>query len=1453
MNPTTPLGGAPSPPEPSADGLAFTACLTVTAVPGELDAVAVTYRRDTEVAGPVTMALPVHDLARTGFEKALRQKDTPHLAAAAHAYGLLLREALSDALDTPVAADPLKPMLAVVAGPPSVHRWMWETMRAPAQHSASPAPSVVVVHIPYELPADSLQVPVAQTPTRGRVTWIGARPRGEADLPRYLVLGPVARRVLAASSGLRFTAVRSTATEAEMRALLSPAAIPTDLTLCHLDAHGASRLRVGGTGQLTVPEFTFELHSEATDGTGSDKADSALVPDGLLAELLREADCDLFMTNACFGAQQRGLRDFPFPAELVRQGRRLVVAAREPLQGRAAAVFFDTLYGQLTAGCTVLEAYTQAGAQLIRSALSPPEGKPLSAAAWDLAARWAVQPVLWTGSIDDLGIRFAPASGPPHLPGPGLAKDGVEYLAAAGLGGNLAMALATVEDAAWAGRSCRLVPSGHSCDLSAASLDALDRRARMLFAPRPDLAATSQTEELTYPIGTLAVEERLSLITARISGQAALLELLGYQLPADVAYLNALADDSEGDAARALLRALSFGPHPVGVPPDQARRANELLEHVWPQEGPGYVHPDTPLARVLGDPAQATAAQHVLYTGTAVNLALPLIGFQTDTVSAVPVPEFRWGSRKAFLSLACTKAVEVAAAGENAAYALAFPWVQLAVRHTLSARDVCMFRSATLLSDEESPGGSGPRKGTDTPGRPEHSGEAESNGTTSWNNATKLACLSWLAYAVAARQIGLIDSEALRCGLRIVSALSRSAALLLMEALQHGLPEWEPLGDSARTLYEAIINEWAHWDRDVQDSLEDRSQLAAYTESLLHMGRSAEVLELTDPLVTEGSGELGLELTKNRAYALTRQGRPTEAMASVAPLIARLGRMDLWNQCELLHLLGDLSEGQGRQERAVRYFLDERALNPPALHRRLHNRHHLYTAVQACPSVDRALALDIALEGLELARQAENTKQVVFFAEQAVATAQRGDGWRARLARVLAAVGDDPALISSRRVTLGRALQDLKPGGYDQMASERFRELAAGTDQVAAEASHFFAQLEGIPLAERIEVLQAGANLETRAASGCAALLLGLRWQQEDFEALAELADLGEVREDFRAASHLALARVTYAKGDIPDTIEHAARANALTDISALARSLSVNLDFLSNEMMEKAEQRTGDLLIAQIKHLLGNNEGEPPLPDVSLVEALDGIAQYESEPDVPVHLSIENVLRWASEAAWDRGELQPATVARHHLCDLLARAGPRRRGDLAHELSWLATLLKQQGRVGEAETLFQQAAELGRGVLDPLLHANVIGRYGNLLHQIGEYEAAVHVQWQAVRSLRPELGLPERPTEVDTHALSAALAPRGTSYQETVFWAQLLTNLTNCLKDAGHVVLASAIWLRAAKALEFSLPYVQDPDHDATVLEVEHTLTELARYFKAFLELLKDASARAGNRPEPG
>ncbi|WP_188197573.1 tetratricopeptide repeat protein [Nonomuraea sp. SYSU D8015] len=1434
------ISGGPPPPEPNSGGLAFSACLTVTAVAGELDAVEVTYRHDAEMAGPVTLALPVHQLARTGFEKSLRQKDTPDLAAAAHEYGLILRKALSDVLEAPVAEDPRAPLLIVVTGPPHVHRWMWETVRVLAPRSKSSVPRVAVVHMPDEPLVDLLQAFVPPAPVTGRVIWIGARPRGEADLPRYLVLGPVARWILETRSGLRFAAARSTATEAEMRALVSPTSAPTNLTLCHLDAHGSSRLRVGGSDRLTVPEFAFELHSGTTDGSESAKADSALVADRLLAEALREVGCDLFMTNACFGAQQRGLMDFPFPAQLIRQGRRLVVAAREPIQGRAAAVFFDALYEQLAMGRTVLEAYTEAGTRLIRSALSPPKGEPLPVTAWDLAARWAVQPVLWAGSTEDLGIRFAPGSDPPPAAGAGPTTEGVEYLATAGVGGEVATALAAVEDAAWDGHSCRLVSSGHSCDLSAASIESLDGLARLLFVPSP-----GQAEELTYAVGTLEEDERLSLITPRFSGEPALLELLSHLVPGDVTYLNALAADSDGNAAWALLRALSFGPHPVGAPRDQAMRASELLEHLWPPTE-GFVPPRTRLAAMLSGRTQAEIAQQVLYTGTALNLALPLLGYQINTISAAPVPQFCWGSSEAFLSLVRTKAVAVAAVGEKAAYSLAFPWIQLAVRQTLSPLDVGMFWASTL------------RRASDSPDNTE-SDEAEFDADVArWTTGTKLACLSWLAHAVAARQIGLINSRVLRWGLHIVSALSRGAALALLERFHQGLPEWQPLEEPARTEYEQLTDEWERWDRDPQDrmdrnphdNLEDLSQVAEYAVSLLHRGQSGKVLEITDPLVAERHGELDLNLIKLHAYALARQGRLPEAMTSVAPLIARMGRLDLWDQCELLHLLGELSEHQGRQERAVRYFLEERALNPPALHRRLHNRHHLYTALHACPSADRGLTLDTALEGLELARQAENTKLVVFLAEEAVAISYRGDGWRARLARVLDAVGDDPALRSSRRVALGRALYNLQSDGDHPTETELLRELAAGRDEVAAEASQVLGQLEGIPLDERTAVLRAGANLETGSSSGCAALLLGLLWQQGDFEALAELAGLGEVREDFRAASHLALARVAHAESDIPGAIEHLARGNALTDVASLARSLSVDLDFLTDEVVEQAEQRTGELLVEQVKHLLGSNEGEPPLPGVSLVEALDGISQYESAPDVPLHLSIENILRWASERAWDRGELKSAAVARHHLCDLLARAGPQRRGDWAYELSWLATLLKQQGRVGEAETLFQQAAESGREVLDALLHANVIGRYGNLLHQIGEYEAAVHVQWQAVRALRPEMGLPERPAEMDADALSAALAPRGNGYEETVQWAQLVTNLTNCLKDAGHIVLASVASARAGEALVYALPYVQDPEHDATFSEVERTWNQLMAQFRALAARLRAASGQSVDRP---
>jgi signal transduction histidine kinase len=81
----------------------------------------------------------------------------------------------------------------------------------------------------------------------------------------------------------------------------------------------------------------------------------------------------------------------------------------------------------------------------------------------------------------------------------------------------------------------------------------------------------------------------------------------------------------------------------------------------------------------------------------------------------------------------------------------------------------------------------------------------------------------------------------------------------------------------------------------------------------------------------------------------------------------------------------------------------------------------------------------------------------------------------------------------------------------------------------------------------------------------------------------------------------------------------------------------------------------------------------------------------------------------------------------------------------------------------------------------------------------------------------------------VDTHALSAALAPRGTSYQETVFWAQLLTNLTNCLKDTP--IASIRLYLETLKTRDVDEEQRRDfynimlADSDRLLLTVEQVL----------------------------
>jgi hypothetical protein len=192
---------------------------------------------------------------------------------------------------------------------------------------------------------------------------------------------------------------------------------------------------------------------------------------------------------------------------------------------------------------------------------------------------------------------------------------------------------------------------------------------------------------------------------------------------------------------------------------------------------------------------------------------------------------------------------------------------------------------------------------------------------------------------------------------------------------------------------------------------------------LWRQGRSDDVLTITTPLLGSGPAEnqSSFDIAKFHAYALARTGCIAEALATIAPEIPRLGDLPLWDQCELVHLLGEIMQRQGRIALTVHYLMHERALNSPALDRRLHNRRHLYNAIREAHPGDLELALQIAREGLGLAREADDEDMARFFADQLAWTACFTVD-TSRLRATLDTIGGDPELTSSRPVALATAV-----------------------------------------------------------------------------------------------------------------------------------------------------------------------------------------------------------------------------------------------------------------------------------------------------------------------------------------------------------------------------------------------------------------------------------------------
>ena len=290
-----------------------------------------------------------------------------------------------------------------------------------------------------------------------------------------------------------------------------------------------------------------------------------------------------------------------------------------------------------------------------------------------------------------------------------------------------------------------------------------------------------------------------------------------------------------------------------------------------------------------------------------------------------------------------------------------------------------------------------------------------------------------------------------------------------------------------------------------------------------------------------------------------------------------------------------------------------------------------------------------------------------------------------------------------------------------------------GADKPAAEACRILGLTLGTT-SERIDFLRRGAELMQAGPSVlCSLYLLGSLWEARDFGALAGAArHLLDIMPAIGEA-HLALARVADQEGDTESLVEHFAYAMAYTDQPRLPHVGALDWGSMIERSGARAETRAIELLGEHVFQL--NEQQSSPeegvLPGLPLIEALDRIAKYNSRGTISARTV--HALRWASERAWDRDDLRTVVVARQHVCALLDRAGPEERGRLAIEFGWLATLLKQEGRLNEAESLYQQAIVIGTGHVESVEMSSLIGRYGNLLHETGSYEAAVEIQWRAV------------------------------------------------------------------------------------------------------------------------
>ncbi|MFG3590480.1 hypothetical protein [Streptomyces sp. NPDC047990] len=1248
-------------------------------------------------------------------------------------------------------------MVVAVSGPPAAHRPLWEALHV--------VRDCVIVHLtaPAALTASFGALDAGAKP--GELLWLGARPFGDGDLPRYLVLGEVLAEVLRAGSAIEPAAVLTAARRSDLDPGRWPAANGRPRVV-QLDAHGESRVEVTGEGLDTV--FAFHIH---------DEHGSVAVADRELLALLQAVECTVFLSNSCFAAQQRGIDGMPFPARVVSAGSRAALGAREPLNASAAVALFRPLHEQLAVGAALWQA-VHAGL----AGLKASKGLP------DERAYRVVQPVLWLAALDDLETRFGRVA---ERLGPR-----AEFAALAAKDEVLGALLGAAEDQVWNGKDQGGVGTLEVVTQPSSGLGqhALDELGALLSRA---LAVTPGRPSVQFALPRLSFGERLHMVAARFDGSRVFHELLADLLPEDPAVLAEISRVHDMAPEIALLHALAWGSGP-GVAVDTSHSDSWMESYRQRAKS----------AAPQGESAEVGELRSGLLQ---LRLALPAYAHKEGVLAdGMPLP---WlGVTEDLAAQVKQGRVAALVRGEGTVLIAPYPSVRDAARVTVSPRVVHTLSVAGLLP------------GLDQAGSDDRSRTA----------LARASILANLSLAVAARQVGSCDVAALGWVARGVGRVDMGAAIHLMRTLEAGLPGWEPLHEKLAPPYQDLVAMLEGTDAQHRQGIrEDHEDWVGWTQSVLtalHEEQPQRVLDLVAAARACMKGEPPWELRKLEAYALSRMGRPGEAMAIAAAGARTMQSMSIFDQAELLHLLGDLAERRGRYGLAVRYLLDERTIDPPSRAVRLHNRAHLLRLVQDSRNAGwETLALAVAREGLELAR--ETSGDPVYFADVLLDLSMKGRT-EAPPDELLDLVGHDG---TARLRSLAAGHYALQRGA----TAEAIGMLMPLLDVADSAAAHAALLLGDGPLTgtERTRVLRLGSQIKDGRVYSvmCSYRLMTALWENGEYE---ELRMLAESFLDFSvprlaATARASLGALALLQGEMTSAAQWYGEALALGGVEIWNGPLIDEALEGHREASYEAGAVAHDLLAARLAQAVNGADVSGLLSDANLIEVIDRWASMYfgdvraseilsdaqaagEQPDGESEAARRNArrlerLQWelcrreevgshnetATEAAkylvflserlWDQDQLDAALAARSQACRLYEEVGDQ--ASLATELGWAGALSRQAGRPGEAEATYQRAIALGAAILPPEELCFIVGRYGNLLHAQGEFPAAVHQQWRAVcilrgRSSTPPLN-PKTLAELGTAEVPESVAPQ---------WALLLTNLANCLAATEDSLLKQAV-----------------------------------------------------------